>query len=102
MGEKKIICIMLFVLLLSLIPLTVAAENQTSHPFSPAGYGKKHIFGIIPRISGDNITLFLVLPFFGKYTIHKTYFDGHLGILLVYGIYNWFPNGPPAFSTTPC
>lgn len=54
MGDKKIICIMLFVLLLGFIPLTVAAENQTSHPVIPAGYSEKHIFGIIPRISGDN------------------------------------------------
>ncbi len=41
MGDKKIICIMLFVLLLGFIPLTVAAEKQTSHPVIPAGYGEE-------------------------------------------------------------
>jgi hypothetical protein len=99
MGEKKRISIILFVLLLGLIPLTVAAESQTTHPLTPAGYGEKQIYGVFPRVSGNSITLFMVLPFLGRITINKTYFSGHLGILLIYGIYNWTPNGPPAFST---
>lgn len=102
MGEKKIISIALFVLLISLIPLAVAAENQSPHSVIPTGYGEKKIFNIIPRVSGNNITLFMILPFLGRITINKTNFSGHLGILLIYGIYNWFPNGPPAFSTSLC
>lgn len=97
-SERKIISIMLFLLFISLIPLTMAAENHSPHLVNPAGYKKKYILGVIPRASGTNVTLFLVLPFFGRFTINRAYFSGHLGLQFVYGIYNWFPNGLLAIS----
>jgi hypothetical protein len=99
MGEKKTISIVLVLLIISLIPIAIAAENQTDGSIVSSGYGTRKIFGIHPRVSGDNITLFMVLPFFGRITIDKPYFNGHIGIFLIYGDYNWVPNGPPSYPT---
>jgi hypothetical protein len=99
MGEKKIISIVLFVLLITLIPLTVAAENQTESTSVSAGYGQTIMFGIFPEISGDTLRLFAILPPFGNIAIAKPRFTGHIGIILVYGEYQWFADGPPAIIT---
>jgi hypothetical protein len=96
MKEQKILSICIILLLISLIPLTVTAEHHTQNPAIPTGYGTKKVFGILPRTTGDSITLFMILPFLGKTTITEAYFNGYQGILLLYGEYNWYPNGPPA------
>jgi hypothetical protein len=100
MREKNFISIAVVLFLISLIPLSVAAEHQSHDSIMSTGYGEAKIFGILPRVSGDTVTLFMVLPPFGKITINKLYFNGHLGLLFIYGDYNWMPQGPPAFSTS--
>jgi hypothetical protein len=100
MRKKTFISIAIFLLFSSLIPLTVTAEHQSSTSIISTGYGEGKIFGIFPRVSGNTVTLFMVLPPFGKITINKLYFNGHLGLLFIVGDYNWMPQGPPAFSTS--
>jgi len=98
MRKKTFISIAIILLFISLIPLTVAAERHSLASVISTGYGEGKIFGIFPRVSGDTVTLFMVLPPFGKITIDKRYFTGHLGLLFIVGDYNWMPQGPPAIS----
>ncbi|HUT00657.1 MAG TPA: hypothetical protein VMY59_10105 [Candidatus Thermoplasmatota archaeon] len=100
MGEKKIISIVVVLLFLGLIPITIAAQHHSCDPVIKTGYGKGKIFGIHPIISRDDLTLCMILPFFGMITIAKSRFSGHLGIILIVGDYEWFENGPPAISTS--
>jgi hypothetical protein len=99
MREKKIISIILVLLFISLIPIAIAAENQTEGIIVSTGYGETSIFGLFPKVSGDSLTMVAILPPFGKITIAKPRFNGHIGLVLVYGKYQWFANGPPAFPT---
>ena len=99
MNEKKILNIVLILLFISLLPITIAAENQTEGTIVQTGYGETSIFGLFPQISGESLTLISVLPPFGKITIAKPRFNGHIGLVLVYGKYQWFADGPPAFPT---
>jgi hypothetical protein len=101
MGLKKAVSIVIVLLFISLIPITIAAQHSSQDSFFTNGYGKGKIFGIHPQISGDDLTLFMILPFLGTITIAKSRFSGHVGILLIFGDYEWFENGPPAFSNTP-
>jgi hypothetical protein len=101
MGKRKIISIILALLFVSLIPIAIAAEHHTHGSVVSTGYGETKIFGIHPQVSGDSITLFMVLPPFGKFTIAKPRFNGHLGLFLIFGDYQWFAEGPPAFSFVP-
>jgi hypothetical protein len=100
MGERKIISIGVVLLFLSFIPITTAAQHYYSDRVIKTGYGEGKIFGIHPIISGDDLTLFMILPFLGTITIAKSRFSGHLGIILIFGDYEWFENGPPAISTS--
>ncbi len=100
MGEKKIISIVVVLLFLSLIPINIAAQHHSYDSNIKTGYGKGKIFGIHPVISGDDLTLFMILPFLGTITIANSRFHGHLGIILIFGDYEWFENGPPAISTS--
>jgi hypothetical protein len=96
MKTQQLFSIGIVLLLLSLLPLTVAAQQHTQDIFLPNGYGTKKIFGILPRTTGDSITLFMILPFLRTITIDGAYFNGHKGLFLIYGEYNWYPDGPPA------
>ncbi len=98
MRKKNFIGVAVVLLLINLIPLTVTGTHQSPNRLTPSGYGEGIIFGIFPRVSDDTITLFMVLPPFGTFTINKLYFTGHLGLFFIYGGYNWLPHGPPAFS----
>ena len=100
MWEKHIISIAVVLLLTSFIPLSVTAQHRSYDSIVPNGYGEAKIFGLLPRVSGDTVTVFMVIPPFGKITINKLYFTGHLGLLFIVGDYNWMPQGPPAFSTS--
>jgi hypothetical protein len=100
MGEKKIVSIVVVLLFLSIVPFTIAAQHQLEDPFMPTGYGKGKIFGIHPVVSGDDLTLFMIIPFLRTITIAKSRFSGHLGIILIFGDYEWLENGPPAISTS--
>jgi len=102
MGEKKIISIVVVLLFIGLSPLTIAAPHQSDGAFIKTGYGKGKIFGVHPVISGDDLTLFMIIPFLGAITIAESRFSGHLGLILIFGDYEWLENGPPAISTSLC
>jgi hypothetical protein len=97
-----IIGIILALLFISFVPITIATENHTKETIVSTGYGETSILGLFPRISGDSLTMFAVLPPFGRITIAKPRFTGHIGLVLIYGRYQWFANGPPGFSTLLC
>lgn len=98
MSRKKTISILLVLLLMSCLAATTVALIQTNDTPISSGYGETIIVGLFPKISGDSLTITAILPPFGRMTIAKPRFDGHLGLLLVYGKYQWFANGPPGIA----
>jgi hypothetical protein len=98
MIVKKSISIFIILLFINLIPITIATQDSSYGSFFTTGYGEGKIFGIHPRISGDDITLFMLLPLLGATTIAKSQFNGHVGFIFISGDYQWFEDGPPAFS----
>jgi hypothetical protein len=96
--KQKILTLTICLLLISFIPPTLATKQTTSEPSQPTGYGIGKIFGILPRITGDNINVIMLIPQLGEFTIAKTRFNGHLGIFFIFGDYQWYADAPPAYS----
>ena len=87
--------ITLFILLLMSIcfsPITIGVENP-----QPVGFGPWTVIGLFPSVSEDGITCYLIGPFLGKATLNKSRFYGHIGLVFLYGKYQWFADGPPVF-----
>ena len=89
--KKKIVCIFVCLLFISIIPTVIGTEQS-----SPVGFGPWKVYGLFPSVSDDGITCFLIGPFLGWTTLSLTRFNGHIGIIFMFGEYQWFENGPPA------
>ena len=89
--KNLLTCIFVCFILINLIPTTLATETSYN-----SGFRTGKVFGIFPSVSGDEITFIMLAAPFGKITIDKTRFDGHSGIFLIFGEYQWFEDGPPA------
>ncbi len=89
--KKKIVCIFVFLLFIHIIPTVICTEQP-----SPVGFGPWKVYGLFPSVSDDGITCFLIGPFLGWTTLGLNRFNGHIGIVLMFGRYQWFENGPPA------
>lgn len=88
--KKEIICILVCLLFISLVPTTICAESESE------GFGPWKVYGLFPSVSDDGITCFLIGPLLGLTTLNKTRFNGHIGIIFIFGMYQWFENPPPA------
>jgi len=89
--KKKIICIFLFSLFIVSIPTVIGTEQ-----YSPDGFGPWKVYGLFPSVSNEGITCFLIGPFLRWATLSLDRFNGHIGIIFLFGYYQWFENGPPA------
>ncbi len=89
--KKKSVCIFVCLLFISIIPTVIGTEQS-----SPVGFGPWKVYGLFPSVSDDGITCFLIGPFRGWTTLSLTRFNGHIGLLFMFGEYQWFENGPPA------
>jgi len=84
--KKKIVSVFICLLFLSIIPIATGSEHSTTIRESEnSSVPICRIFGLFPQVSGDNIT-YMILPFVW-YTIQKDRFTGHLGQIIIYGIY---------------
>jgi len=85
MMKKKIISVFICLLLIGMIPVVAGMNNydkietETDSDIVMA----ISIFGLFPKITENNIT-FWALAWF---TIPKCKFIGHIGTVLIYGIY---------------
>jgi len=92
--KKKMIGIFVCMLLIATaLPTTsiMAVETEKETPVDVT-----FIIGLFPRVTGENITYLSLIPF-GMETIAKDGFDGHIGIILIFGTYE--PQAPIASYT---
>lgn len=75
-----------------MIPSSVGASD-THH----LGYGIGRVYGLFPSVNENEVTCFLIGPLLGKTTLNMSRFCGHIGILFIFGEYQWKLNAPPSY-----
>lgn len=94
--KKKLICIFLCMIFITTLCQSTLVNLVKSDSSEITGFRVGKVFGIFPSESEKKISFIMLLPPFGKVNIDKDRFSGNIGILFIYGKYQWFENGPPA------
>jgi hypothetical protein len=90
---KKIFCFLICLLFIGSLPTAMELEIM-----DPVGYGVGKIYGVLPRMSGNIITCFLIGPLLGYVTLDLTRSSRQIRILFIIREYLWITNGPPVYN----